>query len=184
MYDFKLIFNRITKKQTTALPRCLDVEGNFLKRIIYSQSARSLDRWQWHGSKVILSWEGQWVPLTFIWYWMCASPSTLHPLILHPYLPTPAFVHPIWFSQTGLLSITSHFTPLFKYLSQRQLCDNLCSRSGYHSGESHDGLMLCCHCLEWNLAIYSNMDGHREYHTKWSKPEKDKRHMISLICGI
>ena len=30
----------------------------------------------------------------------------------------------------------------------------------------------------------SNMDGPREYHTKWSKPEKDKYHMISLIHGF
>ena len=41
---------------------------------------------------------------------------------------------------------------------------------------------------EWNNAIFSNMDGPRDYHTKWSKPvsqtEKDKYHMILLICGI
>ena len=28
------------------------------------------------------------------------------------------------------------------------------------------------------------MDGPRDYHTKRSKSEKDKYHMISLICGI
>ena len=28
------------------------------------------------------------------------------------------------------------------------------------------------------------MDGPRDYHTKWSKLEKDKYHMLSLICGI
>ena len=28
------------------------------------------------------------------------------------------------------------------------------------------------------------MDEPREYHTKWSKLEKDKYHMLSLICGI
>ena len=27
---------------------------------------------------------------------------------------------------------------------------------------------------EWNNAISSNMDGPRDYHIKWSKPEKDK----------
>ena len=27
---------------------------------------------------------------------------------------------------------------------------------------------------EWNNAICSNMDGPRDYHTKWSKSEKDK----------
>ena len=28
------------------------------------------------------------------------------------------------------------------------------------------------------------MDGPRDGHTEWSKSEKDKRHMISLTCGI
>ena len=28
------------------------------------------------------------------------------------------------------------------------------------------------------------MDGPRDYHTKWSKPDKDKYHVISLIHGI
>ena len=37
---------------------------------------------------------------------------------------------------------------------------------------------------EWNNSICSNMDGPRDYHTKWSKPEKYKYHMILLICGI
>ena len=27
------------------------------------------------------------------------------------------------------------------------------------------------------------MGGPREYHTKWSKTENDKCHMMSLICG-
>ena len=36
---------------------------------------------------------------------------------------------------------------------------------------------------KWNNAIFSNMDGPRDYHTKWSKSDKD-RYMISLICGI
>ena len=37
---------------------------------------------------------------------------------------------------------------------------------------------------EWNCAICSNMNVPRDDHTKWSKPEKDKYHMLSLICGI
>ena len=37
---------------------------------------------------------------------------------------------------------------------------------------------------EWNIAICSNMDGSREYHTKWSKSERDKCYMISLTCVI
>ena len=34
------------------------------------------------------------------------------------------------------------------------------------------------------MPICSNMDGPRDDHTKWSKSEKDKYQMISLICGI
>ena len=33
-------------------------------------------------------------------------------------------------------------------------------------------------------AICSNMDGPRDYHTKWSNLEKDQYHMISLTCRI
>ena len=47
----------------------------------------------------------------------------------------------------------------------------------------HNGILLS-HKKEWNIAICSNMDGPREYHTKWSKSEEDKYYMISLICGI
>ena len=32
--------------------------------------------------------------------------------------------------------------------------------------------------------IFSNMNWPRGYHTKWSKPDKDKCHTISLISGI
>ena len=37
---------------------------------------------------------------------------------------------------------------------------------------------------EWTNAIGSNMGGPRDYHTKWSKSDKDKYLMISLTCGI
>ena len=37
---------------------------------------------------------------------------------------------------------------------------------------------------KWNNAICSTMDGPRDYHIEWSKTEKEKYHMISLICGI
>ena len=33
-------------------------------------------------------------------------------------------------------------------------------------------------------AIFSNMNWSRDYHTKWSKPDKDKCYTISLISGI
>ena len=34
------------------------------------------------------------------------------------------------------------------------------------------------------MPFATNMDGTRDYHTKWNQTEKDKYHMISLICGI
>ena len=37
---------------------------------------------------------------------------------------------------------------------------------------------------EWNNVICNNMDGPRDYHSKWSKSEKDKYYMLSLIGGI
>ena len=43
----------------------------------------------------------------------------------------------------------------------------------------YNGILLS-HTKEWNNAICSNMDGPRDYHTEWSKPDKDKYHMISL----
>ena len=47
----------------------------------------------------------------------------------------------------------------------------------------HNEIVLS-HKKEWNNTICSNMDGPRDFHTKWSKSEKDKYHMILLICGI
>ena len=44
--------------------------------------------------------------------------------------------------------------------------------------------ILFSHKKEWNTAICSNVEGPRHYHTRWSKPDKDKYHMILLICGI
>ena len=47
----------------------------------------------------------------------------------------------------------------------------------------YNGILLN-HKNEWNNAIWSNMDGPRDYHIKWSKSEKDKYHIISFISGI
>ena len=47
----------------------------------------------------------------------------------------------------------------------------------------YNGILLS-HQKEWNLAICNNMDGARMYYAKLNKWEKDKYHMISLICGI
>ena len=47
----------------------------------------------------------------------------------------------------------------------------------------YNGILLS-HKKEWDNAIYSNMDGPRDYHTKWSKSDKDTYHLISLTCRI
>ena len=43
----------------------------------------------------------------------------------------------------------------------------------------YNGMQLG-HKKEWNDTICSNMDGPRDYHTKWSKSEKAKYHMIAV----
>ena len=42
------------------------------------------------------------------------------------------------------------------------------------------------HKKEWNNAIYSNMDGPRGYHTKWSKSDGGNQisHGIAYMYGI
>ena len=48
----------------------------------------------------------------------------------------------------------------------------------------HNGRLLS-HKKEWNNATCSSMDGPGDYHTKWSKSNRQKKyHMISLKCGI
>ena len=46
----------------------------------------------------------------------------------------------------------------------------------------YNGILLS-HNKEWNN-IFSNMDVPSDYHTKWGQREKDKYHIIWLICGI
>ena len=38
----------------------------------------------------------------------------------------------------------------------------------------HNGI-LHTHKREWNNAIWSNMDGPRDYHTKWSKSDRERQ---------
>ena len=47
----------------------------------------------------------------------------------------------------------------------------------------YNGILLS-HENGQNNATRSNMVGPRDYHTEWSKSEKDKNHMVSLTCGI
>ena len=39
---------------------------------------------------------------------------------------------------------------------------------------TYSGILLS-HKKEWNIAICSNMDGPRDYHTKWSKPHRERQ---------
>ena len=46
----------------------------------------------------------------------------------------------------------------------------------------YNGILLS-HKKEQNNAICSNMNGPRDYHTKWSKSDRERKiHMLSLIC--
>ena len=44
--------------------------------------------------------------------------------------------------------------------------------------------ILLSHENEGNLTLCNSMGGSGEHYTKWNKPEKNKCHMISLICAI
>ena len=50
---------------------------------------------------------------------------------------------------------------------------------------THNKIRLS-HKKEWNNAIYSNMDGSRDYHSKWRiiKTEKDKYHDITYMWNL
>ena len=48
--------------------------------------------------------------------------------------------------------------------------------------DTHNGILLS-HKKEWN-DICNDMDGPRDYHTKWSKWQKDRYHLVLFICGI
>ena len=45
----------------------------------------------------------------------------------------------------------------------------------------HNGILLS-HNKEWNNVIWSNTDGPRDYHTKWSKSDRERQ--ISLIYDV
>ena len=44
----------------------------------------------------------------------------------------------------------------------------------------HNGILLS-HKNDWNNAICNNMDGPRDYHTKWSKSEKERQIVYDII---
>ena len=43
----------------------------------------------------------------------------------------------------------------------------------------HSGILLS-HKKEWDNAIWNNMDGPKDYHTKWSKSDKDKYYILHM----
>ena len=52
----------------------------------------------------------------------------------------------------------------------------------YDTVYNHNGTLLSH--KKWNNAICSNMDRPRDNHTKGSKSDRNKYHMIPLLCGI
>ena len=47
----------------------------------------------------------------------------------------------------------------------------------------YNGILLS-YKKRWNTAIFENIDGPWEHHTKQTKSKKVKNHVISLICEI
>ena len=47
----------------------------------------------------------------------------------------------------------------------------------------YSGILLS-HKKEWNNANCSNMDGPRDYHTKWSVGQKQISYDITCICNL
>ena len=49
----------------------------------------------------------------------------------------------------------------------------------------YNGILLS-HKKGWNNAIYNNMDEPRDYHTKWSKWERERQisHDITYMCNL
>ena len=44
---------------------------------------------------------------------------------------------------------------------------------------THNGILLS-HKKEWNFAICNNMDGPRDYHTKWSKSGRERQILYDI----
>lgn len=60
--------------------------------------------------------------------------------------------------------------------------DVVCTLTHIHM-HTHTGILLS-HQKELNLVICNDVEGVRMYCAKWNKSEKEKYHMILLICGI
>ena len=90
----------------------------------------------------------------------------------------------VWKETVEIWTFQLVLIPKFLYLGikEREMCLIILLQSTVQ--------YLCHPCLYlrrveyiddcYENSIYSNMDGLRNYHTKWSQKEKDKYHMISL----
>ena len=63
-------------------------------------------------------------------------------------------------------------------MGYKEVIKKMCSLSIYLSiyiyTHTYNGILLI-HKKEWNNAICRNMDGPRDYHTKWSKSDREKQ---------
>ena len=63
-----------------------------------------------------------------------------------------------------------------------QIAEEGINKCGVYT-HTHNGILLS-HKKEWNGAICKGMDGPRDCHIEISQKEKNKYHIILLLCGI
>ena len=88
--------------------------------------------------------------------------------------------NPNWQNFQHDIKLVSHFIP-GELAFENKLFEPVFTTKSYLN---LDFTWECILILELSNAICNNMEGPRDYHTKWSKSEKDKYHMIPLTCGI
>ena len=78
----------------------------------------------------------------------------------------------------------SHYTPWYlseedentnsnRYMHTYIHCNIIYNSQDMEAIYIYDGILLSHKNLEWNLAIWNNMDGSRGYYPKWNKSERD-----------
>ena len=61
-----------------------------------------------------------------------------------------------------------------KFLTHKRLSLRWIEKENVMYWYIYNGILLS-HKNKWNNAIYSNMDGPRDYHNKWSKPDRERQ---------
>ena len=143
------------------LVECLGDKGHFFRMISRSQCAGSQDsqaRW--------LGWCGWGLPTGNL----CLTWSSIHSSVHSVFTAAPFRAAKIW---------KQHRCPLTKEWTKEMWYRCIC---GIHI-HTHNGISLS-HKKEWNNTICSNMDEPGDNYTKWSKSDKDKYHMISLLWSL